>query len=51
MMLKDLWVRIRHWAKALAYMEDPVGEYISGLEARVTKLEREVDQLRAGGPL
>jgi hypothetical protein len=39
-MLKRLWQGLNDWAEALD-MDDPRGEYMSGLEDRVARLERE----------
>ncbi|TWB93628.1 hypothetical protein FBZ93_110233 [Bradyrhizobium macuxiense] len=44
-MFKRFWQSMNAWADALS-MDDPRGDYVSRLEGRVTKLEREVEGLR-----
>jgi hypothetical protein len=40
-MFTRFWLGLNGWAEALG-MDDPRGEYMSGLEDRVARLEREV---------
>ena len=53
--LKRLWTKVARFAKALEGIDDPTGHYMSSLEKRIDKLEREVEYLerrlhwRAGG--
>jgi hypothetical protein len=44
-MLKRFWEKLNYWAEALD-IDDPRGGYMFRLEDRVSKLEREVEDLR-----
>lgn len=45
-MMQRLSAKLRHWAAALAGIDDPQGEYLLNLEERVRRLEGEVGQFR-----
>ncbi|MBR0825629.1 hypothetical protein JQ596_08775 [Bradyrhizobium manausense] len=44
-MFKRFWQSLNDWAEALS-IDDPRGDYMSGLEDRLVKLERKVEGLQ-----
>jgi hypothetical protein len=44
-MFNRVWTRLNYWAEVVG-MDDPRGGYMSGLEERVAKLERDVEDLQ-----
>jgi hypothetical protein len=44
-MFNRAWKRLNYWAEVVG-MDDPRGEYMFGLEERVAKLERDVEDLQ-----
>jgi hypothetical protein len=44
-MFNRVWKRLNYWAEVVG-MDDPRGEYMFGLEERVAKLERDVEDLQ-----
>jgi uncharacterized protein Yka (UPF0111/DUF47 family) len=46
-MLQRLIEMFHPWAIAMAGLDDPIGDYLSMLEERVRRLEREADHLRS----
>jgi hypothetical protein len=44
-MFKRLWQRAHDWAEALS-MDDPRGGYLLGLERRLARLERDLEDIR-----
>jgi hypothetical protein len=43
-MLRRLFARWRDWVEALAGIDDPMGEYLLGLDERIRRLEGQVAQ-------
>lgn len=44
-MLRRILERFRDWGEALAEIDDPMGEYLLGLDERIRLLEGQVAQI------